>query len=306
MRIVSLLPSATEIICALGLQGELVGVTHECDYPPEIAALPRVTRTAIPTDASSREIDEMVRERLKSQNALYTLDLEALETVAPDLLVTQALCDVCAVAEAEVREAACSLPGMPRVLNLEPMNLDEVLQTLLLVGEATGCEERAEQVVTSLRRRIAEVSSRSAAIPLRERPRVGFLEWIDPLFNGGHWNPQLVEWAGGVDVLGSPGERSRTIDWDALIAAAPEVLFIACCGFKSERTLEEIALLTGHPRWHDLPCAGTRRVYVTDGNAYFSRPGPRLVDGLEIMAHALHPGVHPLPGGMPPAIQVNA
>lgn len=303
MRIVSLLPSATEIVCAIGLQDSLVGVTHECDYPPAVRGLPRVTKTLIPHDASSREIDALVRERLKTERALYTLDMPALEALRPDLLVTQALCDVCAVAEAEVTAAACSLPGGPRVINLEPMSLDQVFETLLLVGEATGQSAAAAVVVARLRERVRSVGERTASAPVERRPRVAFLEWLDPLFNGGHWNPALVQLAGGVDVLGSPGEPSRTTPWEALVSARPEVLFIACCGYSTERAAQDLPILEAQPGWRDLPCVRSGRVFVTDGNAYFSRPGPRLVDGLEIMAHALHPEVNPLPDGLLPAKQ---
>jgi iron complex transport system substrate-binding protein len=295
MKIVSLLPSATEIVCALGLEDQLVGVTHECDYPPSVLALPKVTHTLIPHDATSHEIDALVRERLKTQLALYTLDMPMLERLKPDLMVTQTLCDVCAVAEAEVREAACRLPGSPRVLNLEPMSLQEVFDTLLLVGRAAGTETVACQVVSALQQRVDQVAGRTASIPVEKRPGVAFLEWIDPPFNGGHWNPSLIEIAGGVDLLGNAGRPSRTTDWQAVRDCEPEVLFISCCGFSIERTLQDLPHLERQPGWAELPCVQSGRIYVTDGNAYFSRPGPRLVDGLELLAHALHPDIHPQP-----------
>ncbi len=304
MRIVSLLPSATEIVCALGLEADLVGVTHECDYPLSVKHLPKVTRTLIPHDAASADIDALVRERLKTQLALYTLDMEILERLRPDLLVTQALCDVCAVAEAEVTHAACSLPGQPRVLNLEPMSLKDVYDTLHMVGAATGAEEQARRVVDGLKQRVTTVAEQTAGISLSERPRVAFLEWIDPPFNGGHWNPSLIEMAGGIDVLGNAGQPSRTLDWHTVAASRPDVLFIACCGFTTERTLQDIPILRRQRGWSELSCVQSGRVYVTDGNAYFSRPGPRLVDGLEILANALHPNVHALPPGLAPAFQV--
>ena len=295
MRIVSLLPAATEILCALGLEDEIVGTTHECDYPPSLQKLPRVTRTLIPPDASSLEIDALVRERLKTQAALYSLDMEVLERLRPDLLVTQALCDVCAVAAAEVREASCRLPGQPRVLNLEPMSLSDVFKTLRQVGVATGREARAAEVVDALERRVEAVRARTAAIPQQDRPRVAFLEWIDPPFSAGHWNPALIEMAGGEDIFGASGLPSRTLLWDEIVQAQPDVLFVSCCGFTPERTLQEMPLLEKQPGWASLPCVRNSRVIVSDGNAYFSRPGPRLVDSLDILAHALHPAVHPLP-----------
>jgi iron complex transport system substrate-binding protein len=306
MRIVSLLPSATEIICCLGLESELVGVTHECDYPPSVKALPRVTKTLIPQDAASSEIDSLVRERLKTKLALYTLDMPVLQHLRPDLLVTQALCDVCAVAESEVAEAACRLPGSPKVLNLEPMSLDDVFSTLQTVGSATGRSAVAKRVVTDLRRRVESVRSRSNAIAPEDRPRVVMLEWIEPPFSPGHWNPELIEIAGGTCAVGVAYTPSRTLKWQEVVDARPDVLFISCCGFKVERALQDIPILTAQRNFHDLPAVRNNRVYITDGNAFFSRPGPRLVDSLEILAHALHPDVHPAPITAPAAANVVA
>jgi iron complex transport system substrate-binding protein len=302
MRIVSLLPSATDIICALGLGDRLVGVTHECDWPAFVLGLPKVTRSLIPHDATSRQIDELVRERLRTQRALYSLDLPVLEALRPDLIVTQALCDVCAVAEEEVRAVACTLPGHPRVINLEPTTLAQVLDSVAQVAAATGTEHRAEVVIRGLRARVDAVAARTKALP--NRPRVALLEWIDPPFSCGHWNPELVWLAGGVEGLGREGHPSRTLRWDELVAWQPEVLFIACCGFTVERTLQDLEILRGYPGWADLPRVAARRVYVVNGSDYFSRPGPRLVDSLEILAHALGPDVHPLPPELPVAIPV--
>jgi iron complex transport system substrate-binding protein len=296
MRIVSLLPSATEIVCALGLESSLVGVTHECDFPPAVAALPRVTRTLIPHDAASAEIDALVRERLKTAQALYTLDLPALEALAPNLLVTQALCDVCAVADAEVRAAACALPGQPQVVNLEPTCLDDVFACLGMVAEAAGVGARGREVVAGLRERVAAVAARAAEV--QPSPTVGVLEWIDPPFSSGHWTPELIALAGGRPLLGTAGTRSRTLAWDDVRAADPEVLLIACCGFDVARTRRDLPILARQPGFDALTAVRTGRVYVTDGSAYFSRPGPRLVDSLEILAHALAPDVHPLPRGL--------
>jgi iron complex transport system substrate-binding protein len=304
VRIVSLLPSATEIVCALGLDDQLVGVTRECDHPSFVRDLPKVTRTLIPDDAPSARIDALVREQLTSERALYHLDMETLEALAPDLIVTQALCDVCAVAEAEVLDAACRLPGNPPVVNLEPMTLAEVFDAITAVGAAAGRAHRAADVVAGLRSRVDAVAARTAAIPAAARPRVAFLEWIDPLFNGGHWNPELIELAGGVDVLGSPAAASRTVTWEAVRTARPDVLFVACCGFSTERALEDLPLLQDRPGWDDLPAVRDGRVYFSDGNAYFSRPGPRLVDSLEVLAAALHPSSHPAAAA--PAVVVGA
>lgn len=303
MRIVSLLPSATEIIGALGLEDELVGVTHECDYPPSARALPKVTNTLIPTHASSAEIDRLVRDKLGEQSALYTLNMEELQRLRPSLIVTQALCDVCAVAEDEVKNAACALPGMPRVINLEPETLDEVLDCVRLVGDAAGVPERADAVVAALRARVDAVVERGRHAP--NRPRVALLEWLDPPFSTGHWNPELVHLAGGEDGLGRAGHKSRTLEWREVIDWRPEVVLISCCGFTAERTMDDVGLLHDVPGWDALPAVRSGRVFVTDGSAYFSRPGPRLVDSLELLAHVTHPDLHPLPEWVQPPWQLG-
>jgi iron complex transport system substrate-binding protein len=304
MRIVSLLPSATEIVCALGLLDRLVGVSHECDVPAPIAGLPKVTRALIPADAPSGEIDRLVRERLRTERALYTLDRPMLERLRPDLIVTQALCGVCAVAADEVRSAACALPGSPRVIELEPETLEDVLGTIRQVAEAAGVADRADEVVHGLESRIGAVAARSAA--LEHRPRVALLEWLEPPFSCGHWNPELVRLAGGIEGLGREGEPSRTLRWEDVVAWQPEVAMVACCGFGVERTLRDLAALRAVPGWDRLPAVRAGRVYVVDGSHYFSRPGPRLVESLEILAHALFPDVHPLPPGCPRALRVEA
>jgi iron complex transport system substrate-binding protein len=297
MRIVSLLPSATEIVCELGLDDQLVGVTHECDYPPSVHGLPKVTKTLIPRDASSKEIDGLVRERLRTERALYSLDMPTLERLRPDLIVTQALCDVCAVAESEVTAAACSLPSQPKVINLEPTCLEEVFQCMQLVGDAAGVPGQAFAAIASLRERVKHVEDRSRNIDVR--PKVVLLEWIDPPFSSGHWSPALVRLAGGIEMLGGEGQRSRTIVWNEIVKVDPDYLVIACCGFDIERTRRDLPILASYPCFDQLACVRLGNVTVVDGNAYFSRPGPRLVDSLEILAHILHPSVHPLPGNDP-------
>ena len=296
MRIVSLLPSATEIVCALGLGDRLVGVTHECDYPPPVRTLPKVTRTLIPTDATSAVIDGLVRDRLGAGSALYSLDEPMLARLRPDLIVTQALCDVCAVAEDEVRAAACRLPGGARVLNLEPETLDQVLACIGDVARAAGVAYRAAEVVEALRARVDAVVQRTRGAS--NRPRVALLEWLDPPFSTGHWNPELIRLAGGEDGLGREGARSVALRWEDVVAYRPEVVVIACCGFTAERTLQETPVLEGVAGWADVPAVRDGRVYVADGAAYFSRPGPRLVDSLELLAHAIHPDRNPLPAAV--------
>lgn len=300
MRIVSLLPSATEILCGLGLRDSLVGITHECDYPANVSALPRVTRSFLPSDATSGQIDTLVRERLKTERSLYSIDLERFQAVKPELIVTQSLCDVCAVSEAEVRKAVSLLDETPLIVNLEPSSLADVLSCIREVGDAAGCSQRAEGYIESLRSRIQAVSDRSRAI--QRRPTVVLLEWLDPPFSAGHWSPELVELAGGREAIGRAGSKSQAVSWDRVVEADPEVMVIACCGCTVERTLQDVAILRRYPDWPRLRCVRSQRVYLVDGSAYFNRPGPRLVDSLEILAHALHPDVHALPVGRLPAL----
>ena len=286
-RIVTLLPSATEIVCGLGLRERLVGVTHECDYPTNVHNLPRVTRSAIDINASSQDIDAAVREHLQTNKALYTIDVPLLASLRPDLLVTQALCDVCAVSESDVLEALSELPGEPELINLEPMTLAEVFETIILVGSAAGCSEIAKIYVRSLSGRVDEV--RQAAAEIRQKPRVGFLEWVDPPFNGGHWTPELIEYAGGIDCFGSKHQPSRRIDHATISDADPDVLILAPCGFDETRARQELEVFKQQLDFRALRAAKSGRVYVLDGNSYFSRPGPRLVDALELLFKLLHP-----------------
>lgn len=286
------------------MEDQLVGVTHECDYPPAVRRLPTVTRTRIPSDATSAQIDHLVREQLRTKQALYSLDLAALEALRPDLIVTQALCDVCAVAEDEVAAAACSLPGHPLVINLEPRTLTQVFDSILQVAQATDAVRAGRDVVAGLTARVDAVVARTANV--RERPRVALLEWLDPPFACGHWSPELVRLAGGREGLGREGQRSRTLSWHEIEAWQPEVVFIACCGFDVARTLDDVSALQSVSAWRGLPAVRARRVYVANGADYFSRPGPRLVDSLEILAHTLHPTLHLLPRDLPPPARVAA
>lgn len=303
MRIVSLLPSATEIVCALGLQEHLVGVTHECDWPADVTRLPNVTRSSIPHDAGSGEIDALVRDQLHTQQALYTLDMPLLESLRPNLIVTQALCDVCAVTDDEVQAAAKSLSTRPQVVNLAPRSLGDVLDCLHLVAQAAGVKDRSAQVIADLRTRVEAVAARSATV--RSRSRVVLLEWLDPPFSCGHWTPELIELAGGLELLGRAGQTSRTLRWSEVEAAQPEAIVVACCGFDIARTRQDLIALEAVSEWHRLPAVRNGRVHVVDGSQYFSRPGPRLVDSLEILAHALHPDVHPLPVDLPRALNLH-
>ncbi|MFN3192379.1 MAG: cobalamin-binding protein [Aureliella sp.] len=296
MRIVSLLPSATEIVAALGLETHLVGITHECDYPPSLRSLPAVTESRIPGQASSQEIDGLVRERLQTINSLYELKADTLQSLQPDLVITQSLCEVCAVALDAVTAAVAELKKPARVVNLNPECLQDVLDSIQAVGKATKREQAARDLVVRLQARIDAVRRRSKTI--RRRKRALLLEWIDPPFSAGHWTPELLDFAGAEGLAGKPGERSRELQWDEITALDPEVLVVVCCGFDVPRTMQELSTLEQRPGWFSLDCVRREAIHVIDGSAYFNRPGPRLVDGLEMMASAIYPETHPLPEGL--------
>ena len=288
------MPSATEIVCDLGLRKNLVGVSHECDFPRDVQDLPVVTSSVIPKDASSSDIDDSVRTHLATHTALYSLDVDLLTRLQPDLIVTQALCDVCAVSADDVNAAVTALAGVTEVVNLEPMCLNDVFETMSSVGSAAGIATRARQRISELQRRVDAVQERTNRAR-REPIDVAFLEWIDPPFNAGHWTPELVRIAGGRDRLGNEGKPSMMRRWTELIDLQPDMLCVACCGFELDRAFEDLPLLAARDGWDELPCVKSGRVYVFDGNAYFNRPGPRLVDSLEALAHTLHPDLHPRP-----------
>ncbi|MFF3457495.1 cobalamin-binding protein [Streptomyces sp. NPDC002730] len=287
MRIVSLLPAATDIVAELGLIDDLVGRTHECDWPPAaVESVPVVTAAEFSADAlSSREISDAVGGAAHSGSSLYTLDTEALAALAPEVVLTQDLCDVCAVSYSGVSRAVRVLDGGPRVLSLEPGTLDDVLDCLVRVGELLGVRERAERRRSELRERLAAVERLTAQLP---RPRVVAIEWLDPLWPAGHWVPEQIACAGGEPLLASPGEHTKPMEWDAVRAARPDVVLVLPCGFAPERTLRERDLLTALPGWDELPAVRNGEVWVLDGPAYFNRPGPRVVRGAEVLAHVLH------------------
>jgi iron complex transport system substrate-binding protein len=287
MRIVSLLPAATEIVAALGLVDDLVGVSHECDHPPAVAAKPRVTHCAIHGNAeASPAIDAWVRETLAATGTLYSMDEALVRRLAPDVILTQRLCDVCAVGYETVTAFAATLPGPPHVLNLEPSRVSAVLQDICHVGDVLGVPRRARTVVAGLEARIDSVRARAAGA---SRRRCVVLEWLSPPYRSGHWCPELVEMAGAVELLGRVGEPSARVGWSDVAAAAPDVLVLACCGFDAARTLADLPLVRAEPEWAALPAVRAGDVYVVDGSAYFSRPGPRIVDSLEMLAEMLHP-----------------
>ncbi len=286
MRICSLLPGATEILFALGLGDRIVGVTHECDYPPEAKEKPVVVHSAIDSNRlSSSEIDRAVGAALQGGNALYSLDERALRDAAPDLILTQGLCEVCALDYNTVARAADTFPHPPTILSLNPQSLADLLDDILRIGAATERRDAAETLVRHFKARIHSVGERQS----HPRPRVVCLEWFEPLYVAGHWVPEVVELAGGDDVLGRAGKPSVRLDWRRVIEAQPEVLLLMPCGFDVRRTVREATPLRGLEGWDDIPAVRTGNVFALNGSAYFSRPGPRLVNGLEILARILHP-----------------
>jgi iron complex transport system substrate-binding protein len=282
-----MLPAATEIVGALGLMDQLLAVSHECDHPEEANRRPRVTQCEIHGKGlASADIDRWVSDQLVASGSLYTLDERLLRELAPDLILTQRLCDVCAPAFGSVAAMAATLPTKPRVLNLEPRSLDDVLACIGKVAEAMGRPDRAVSVTRDLRDRVAAVQRH---VDGRRRPTVFIMEWADPIYNSGHWNPELIRLAGGTAVLSPEGADSVRIPWEALRAADPEVLIIACCGHEVERTEKDLPLLEKLTGWEQLAAVRRGRTYLANGSAYFSRPSPRLVDTLEILAALVHP-----------------
>ena len=288
MRIVSLLPSATEIVYLLGLGDHLTGVSHECDYPKAALGKRKIITPAFKSSGlSSREIDSSVRAFLGRGEGIYRIDLEALKAADPDLIVTQELCDVCAAPYQDVLEAVTHLSRKPEILSLNPQRLGDVLQDVERVGEATGRLREAAQAVASLTERIDRVEKRAANA--KTRPPVACLEWLEPIMASGHWVPEMVALAGGSEPLGKAGEPSERVAWERVLSCAPEILILMPCGFSVDRTLDEIHLLTNRPGWEGLPAVRRGKVFAVNGHAYFSRSGPRLVDGTEILAHLVHP-----------------
>jgi len=284
---VSLLPAATEIVAALGLADQLLAVSHDCDFPPEMGKKPRATNCEIHGKGlPSAAIDRWVTDRLRAGESLYTIDEGLLRELAPKLILTQQLCDVCAPAYGSVSALAATLPSRPRVLNLEPRSLADVFANVRQVAEAMGHSERAGELCRRLEERVAAVVRRVSGRP---RPTVFVMEWADPIYGAGHWTPELIRLAGGTPVLSAEGEDSTRVAWDDLRVVDPEVLVIACCGHSAERTRCDLPILEALHDWEQLHAVRSGRVHIADGSAYFARPGPRLIDTLELLASLLHP-----------------
>ena len=291
-RIVSLLPAATEICGALGLIDNVVGVSHECDFPVEANEKPRVTHCPVhKAGLTSREVDDWVRRALHQNGTIYRIDEPLLRELRPDVILTQKLCDVCAVGYGTVAKLAETLPGPPQVVNLEPSSLSDIIENIRRVAEKCGVIERANNLVADLSRRVETVRERAAR--LRARPRCFLMEWVDPPFCSGHWGPELVEIAGGIDPLGRKHQPSVEIKREAVLNMKPQVIVLALCGYNVERARRDYDILKRFPEFDSLPAARDGRIHIVDAGAYFSRPGPRIVDSVEILAGILHPKEFP-------------
>jgi iron complex transport system substrate-binding protein len=289
MRIVSLLPSITEICYALGLGDQVVAVTHECDFPPAATRKPQITRNVLPAGITdSAEIDRLVRERVSQGLPIYEMDIDLLHELEPDLILTQELCPVCAVSYEDVMTLARTLPRMPEVISIEPTSIAGVLDSIRTVGIATGREGVAASVIDALQHRIDWIRQRISDVAGSPR-RVVCLEWLSPLMIGGHWVPEMVALAGGQDVLGTAGAPTSVIDWADVVSAAPDVLILMPCGDGLEHTVAEAHVLRELPQLDAVPAVRHEQVYAVDGSSYFNRPGPRLVTGIEILAEIFHP-----------------
>ncbi len=297
MRVVSLIASATEIVCALGGESSLVGRSHECDYPLSIQSLPVCTAPKFDVSGSSADIDRRVKEALRDSLSVYHVDEARLRDLAPDVIVTQAQCDVCAVSLKDVERAVGGwLESRPRVVSLAPNALADIWEDIRAVASALEVTPRGEQLIDELRRRMAAVEERARARP--HRPTVACIEWMEPLMAAGNWMPELVGMAGGINLFGEAGKHAPWMTWEQLRAADPEVIVLMPCGWDIERTRQDLPALTGRAGWHELSAARLGRVYLTDGNQYFNRPGPRLAQSLEILAAALHPEAFSVSAGL--------
>ncbi|HEY1424637.1 MAG TPA: cobalamin-binding protein [Candidatus Acidoferrum sp.] len=289
MRIVSLLPSATEILFALGLGDQVVGISHECDYPPAVHGKTVVVNSRVPKDISPLEIDRVVREFTERGQSIYAVDADALRRLAPDLIVTQNLCSVCAASPEDLAAVLANFDRRPEVLSLDPLDLGDVWRDILWVGDETLRGHEAERLLESIGAKLAAIENEIAQTVAR--PRVAFLEWLQPIYVGGHWVPEMVEVAGARDVFGKVRTPSYRISLEDVVAAQPQVLVVAPCGYNADQARAEYRSITFPRDWNEMPAVRNNQIYYVDANAYFSRPGPRLVTGIEILAKLFHPGI---------------
>jgi len=301
MRICSFLPSATEIVCALGLESELSGVTFECDYPPEVRSKPVVVNTRLKPSTDPAEIDRQVNDAVRGGESLYRVDVAKLREIQPDLIITQDLCHVCAASSDDLAAALAVLPPSTRLTSLSPHRLSDIWESIILIGQATGRQAEAARLVETLEQRVKAVQQATSKIG--RRPRVLCLEWLNPPFIAGHWVPEMVEIAGGRDVMGRVGEPGFRAEWQDIFATAPEIVVVMPCGYDLPRTTAELRKFRFPERWHRLPAVVAGRVFAVSANSYFSRPGPRVATGVELLARAIH--FQSLPIRIPSSAIVN-
>ena len=291
-RVVSLIASATEIVCALGARDLLVGRSHECDFPPDVTRLPSLTEPKFPLSGTSYDIDAHVKAVLQEGLSVYRVDAEKLEALRPDVIVTQDHCEVCAVSLKDVEAALYAWSGRQvEIVSLKPDSLADIWEDIAKVARALGCERQGQNLVKRLKARMASIAEQCGAAGTR--PRGAMIEWVDPLMAGGNWMPELVQMAGGENLFGAAGQPSPWLDWGQIVVADPDVLLVHPCGFDMARTLQEMPLLEHRPGWRDLKAVQRDRIFVADGNQYFNRPGPRIVESLEMLAEIFHPELFP-------------
>ena len=287
-RILSLIPSSTEIVCALGFENQLIGRSHECDFPSSVQKLSSCTAPKFKVEGTSAEIDQRVKSILKNALSVYQIDEKKLQQMQPDIIITQAQCEVCAVSLKDVEKAVCEwVESHPQIVSLEPNELSDIWKDFINIAEALGVKEQGHELVYQLKQRMNKIAQKTINLP--QKPTVVCIEWIEPLMSAGNWMPELIEMGGGINLFGVAGEHSPWMTWEQLLEANPDVILVMPCGFNLSRSKAEMSLLSQKPEWSQLNAVQNQQVYLTDGNQYFNRPGPRLVESLEIIAEILHP-----------------
>ena len=287
-RILSLIPSSTEIVCALGFENQLIGRSHECDFPSSVQKLSSCTAPKFKVEGTSAEIDQRVKSILKNALSVYQIDEKKLQQMQPDIIITQAQCEVCAVSLKDVENAVCEwVESRPQIVSLEPNQLSDIWKDFIYIAEALGVKEQGHELVSQLKQRMNKIAQKTINFP--QKPTVVCIEWIEPLMSAGNWMPELIEMGGGINLFGVAGEHSPWMTWEQLLEANPDVILVMPCGFNLSRSKAEMSLLSQKPEWTQLNAVQNQQVYLTDGNQYFNRPGPRLVESLEIIAEILHP-----------------
>jgi len=287
-RILSLIPSSTEIVCALGFENQLIGRSHECDFPSSVQKLSSCTAPKFKVEGTSAEIDQRVKSILKNALSVYQIDEKKLQQMQPDIIITQAQCEVCAVSLKDVETAVCEwVESRPQIVSLEPNQLSDIWKDFINIAEALGVKEQGHELVSQLKQRMNKIAQKTINFP--QKPTVVCIEWIEPLMSAGNWMPELIEMGGGINLFGVAGEQSPWMTWEQLLEANPDVILVMPCGFNLARSKAEMSSLSQKPEWSQLNAVQNQQVYLTDGNQYFNRPGPRLVESLEIIAEILHP-----------------